>query len=172
VRLERLGVDAELVAKIARIRKYKPIPIVSDATSRSPAADGWKRADIDPWGRHLGGNAQWVGGRDGCLRSVIAYVLDAADINTVPDSSDLVGNPEWFARYNERLGRIGARLAEVSVDRAFAARRPWIAIVDDDDGQLHAVVSRGNLVQFDPAGNIVGVLPRGRVEYGLTIARA
>jgi hypothetical protein len=164
--------DAELKAKLAHARAFKPIPIDSDAPRRSQASNGWHRADIDPWGRREGGPAKWVGGNDSCLRSTIAYLLNAPDINAVPDNSDLVGNENWFAVYNERLARIGARLAEVSVDRAFASLKPWVANIVDDDAQLHAIVCCGNRVQFDPADNIKGWLPRDRVRYGLTIAKA
>jgi hypothetical protein len=119
------------------------------------------------WGARLEPGVRWVGGN--CLKASVAHLISATDIAAVPDNDDLVDHPMWLSAYNERLGRIGYRLEEISADRGLASRKPWVAVIDDA-GAAHAVVcSRGNLVRFDPADSLRGLLPAHLVRYGLTL---
>jgi hypothetical protein len=165
VRLEGHA-DADLKARIARVRReYKPIPIGTES-SLQRASNGWTRVDHDAWGARLEPGVRWQGGN--CLMSTIAHLIGANDITTVPDNTDLVGNADWLPLYNERLGRIGYRIEQITAELGLASRKSWIAVLDDGSAD-HAVAATGRYVRFDPAGVEQGGLPIARLKYGLTL---
>ena len=159
-------VDPVLASRLKYVRELKPIPV--SAASSTHASNRWERVDHDAWGRRVAGGVRWTGGN--CLRAAVGFLLHAGDISSIPGNDDLESDHDWLEKYNARLDRIGYRLEQLSTDVALASRRNrWIAVLNEDPGQTHAVVAQGNVVSFDPAERYAGPVPHRRLAYGLML---
>jgi hypothetical protein len=155
----------------AHARKFRPIE-PSMYGSAFVVSGEPKRADVDHWGRSLGGGVRWTG--TNCLRASIANLLGAANLDRVPDPTPLFTSSEdWLSDYSDQLAeqtgyRLEEEAAHVCLDIRNAGRR-WIAVIEEPEKSAnHAIVDRGNLVYHDPAQRY-GALPRDRVLFGLVL---
>ena len=169
----RARIDAELEARIATVRRLRPIPIDAVPTP-SPRPAQWTDASTDRWGARRKGLArQWENAQ--CLQASIASVMGAADIAKVPDpTASYDARPgDWTDHYNARLVKTTGCRLEFLEAHALPPRNPnqlWIAgISGDGDRDGHAVVAKGAYVYHDPAGIYLGRLPLHRVNLGMII---
>jgi hypothetical protein len=170
----RARIDAELEARLAVVRRYKPIPIDAVPTP-NPRPAQWTDASTDRWGARRKGLArQWSNGQ--CLQASIASVMGAADIAKVPDPTvSYDARPgDWTDHYNARLVKATGYRLEFLDAHAIPPRNPsqiWIAGISADHGDRdgHAVVARGAFVYHDPAGIYLGRLPLHRVNLGMVV---
>jgi hypothetical protein len=169
----RARIDAELEARIATVRRLRPIPIDAVPTP-SPRPAQWTDASTDRWGARRKGLArQWENAQ--CLQASIASVMGAADIAKVPDpTASYYAEPaDWHNHYNARLVKATGYRLEFLEAHAIPPKnlsQLWIAgISSDGDRDGHAVVARGAYVYHDPAGIYLGRLPLHRVNLGMII---
>jgi hypothetical protein len=135
-----------------------------------------RRIDVDKWGRSDGGLVAWRGVN--CLRSCVAALLGAANIEAIPDTAGLARDEGWLEGYSERLvAATGYRLEEMTKAECLHPRNSgtWIAALSGVGGSLsgHAVVCRNGVnVAHDPAGGAGGRLHTDLLSFGLRLVPA
>jgi hypothetical protein len=109
------------------------------------------------------------------LRSCVAALLGATNIEAIPSVSGLARNEAWLENYSQRLAEVtGYRLEEMTVAECLHPRNsgPWIAALSGPGGSVsgHAVVCQnGANVVHDPAGGAVGKLDTDWLSFGLRL---
>lgn len=98
--------------------------------------------------------------KDDCFRCALAYVLDWSPRRVpfyMPGEGKVEDNSDFWGRYKawsrKRLGLHLLTFGEESIDVFLEYNRMWIASVPSgrNDPVKHAVVMRGNKLEYDPS---------------------